>query len=277
MVLNLFWIVYDCRDTRLYKAVCDHRVDSQTQWHHERTATTATTHKAVGHDRYTLFEHVAQRVCDGAERSCWPSLCHCGPPSLDPVYSTHTTAVPFVQIVTAVSARHVILHDLKKKKKNDTCNACYIIRGPWANLTHCCFTQSRPPTRLTFDRENWGWYHGGRRPSSDDSFHNQTVIPPSALDKPIIKKRYHRRRTCSHTSPRRLPTMVTLHDTRFVECRWWNDGWTVKTVVTWRSLASMIPAPGLLSSRSELWDGATCSLQSTPGVQRTEPCSAGNV
>ena len=25
--------------------------------------------------------------------------------------------------------------------------------------------------------------------------------------------------------------MVTLHDTRFVECRWWNDGWTVKTVV----------------------------------------------
>ena len=29
----------------------------------------------------------------------------------------------------------------------------------------------------------------------------------------------------------RLPTMVTLHDTQFVECRWWNDGWTVKTVV----------------------------------------------
>ena len=27
-------------------------------------------------------------------------------------------------------------------------------------------------------------------------------------------------------------SMVTLHDTRFVECRWWNDGWTVKTVVT---------------------------------------------
>ena len=38
-------------------------------------------------------------------------------------------------------------------------------------------------------------------------------------------------------------TMVTLHDTRFVECRWWNDGWTVKSVVTWRSLDSMIPAP----------------------------------
>ena len=45
------------------------------------------------------------------------------------------------------------------------------------------------------------------------------------------------------TSPRRSPTMVTLHDTRFVECRWWTDGWTVKTIVTWRSSASMIPAP----------------------------------
>ena len=63
-------------------------------------------------------------------------------------------------------------------------------------------------------------YHGGRRLSSDDSFHNPTVIPPSALDKPTIMMRYHRRRTCSHTLPRRSPTMVALHDTRFVECRW---------------------------------------------------------
>ena len=63
------------------------------------------------------------------------------------------------------------------------------------------------------------------------SFHSPTVIPPSALDKPNIMKRYDRWRTCSHTSPRRSTTMVTLHDTRFVECRWWNDGWTVKTVV----------------------------------------------
>ena len=47
----------------------------------------------------------------------------------------------------------------------------------------------------------------------------------------------------------RLPTMVTLHDIRFVECRWWNDGWTVKTVVTRRSSASMIPAPGHWSLR----------------------------
>ena len=70
-------------------------------------------------------------------------------------------------------------------------------------------------------------------------FHSPTAIPPSALDKPSIMKRYHRRRTYSHNSPRRSPT---LHDTRFVECQRWNGGWTVKTVVTWRSLASMIPA-----------------------------------
>ena len=31
-----------------------------------------------------------------------------------------------------------------------------------------------------------GRYHGGRRPSSDDSFHSPTVIPPSALDKPSV-------------------------------------------------------------------------------------------
>ena len=24
----------------------------------------------------------------------------------------------------------------------------------------------------------------------------------------------------------RLATVVTLHDTRFIDCRWWNDGWT---------------------------------------------------
>ena len=41
----------------------------------------------------------------------------------------------------------------------------------------------------------WGRYHVGRRPSSDDSLHSPTVIPPSALDKPSIMKRYHRRRT----------------------------------------------------------------------------------
>ena len=109
----------------------------------------------------------------------------------------------------------------------------------------------------------WGRYHGGQRPSSDDSFHGPTVIPPSALDKPSNVKSYHRRRSCIHTSPRRSPTMVTLHDTRFDECRWWNDGWTVKTVVTWRSSASMIPAPGQVTplwpeSSTVVWE--TCSV-----------------
>ena len=39
----------------------------------------------------------------------------------------------------------------------------------------------------------------------------------------------------------RSPMMETLLDTWFVECRWWNGGWTAKTV-------TMIPAPGLRAS-----------------------------
>ena len=42
----------------------------------------------------------------------------------------------------------------------------------------------------------------------------------------------------------RSPTMVTLHDTRFVECRWWNDGWTVKTVVGLHDTGPRIGMPG---------------------------------
>ena len=88
-------------------------------------------------------------------------------------------------------------------------------------------------------------YHGVWRPSSNNNIHSPTVSPPSTLDKLSIMKCYHHRQTCSHTSPYPSPTMVTLHDTRFVECRWWNDGWTVKTVVTWQLSASMIPAPDI--------------------------------
>ena len=67
--------------------------------------------------------------------------------------------------------------------------------------------------------ENLSRSHGGRRPSGEDSSHSSTVIPPSALDKPSIMKRYHRRRTTRCGVTARLPTIVTLHDTRFVECR----------------------------------------------------------
>ena len=56
------------------------------------------------------------------------------------------------------------------------------------------------------------------------SLHSPNVIPPSALDKPSIMKRYHNRRTTRKGVTARTPRMLTLHDTRFVECRWWNDG-----------------------------------------------------
>ena len=70
------------------------------------------------------------------------------------------------------------------------------------------------------------------------SFHHRHSTNPS------IMKRYHRRRTTRWVVTARSPTMVALHEAQFVKCRWWNDGWTVKTVITWRSSASMIPAPG---------------------------------
>ena len=55
-----------------------------------------------------------------------------------------------------------------------------------------------------------GRYHGGRRPSSDDSVHSPTVIPPSTLDRPSSMKRYHRRRTTRRGVTARSPTMDHL-------------------------------------------------------------------
>ena len=78
----------------------------------------------------------------------------------------------------------------------------------------------------------WQWqsrgrYHGGLTPSSDDGLHTSTVIPPSALHKLSIMKHYHHRWTTRWGMTACSPTMATLHYTRFVEYRWWNDGWTV--------------------------------------------------
>ena len=72
----------------------------------------------------------------------------------------------------------------------------------------------QPVRQLPQTEQTRGRYHGGLRPSSDDSLQSPTVIPPSALDKPAIIKCYHRRRTCIRTSPRRSPTMVTLDGPR---------------------------------------------------------------
>ena len=91
----------------------------------------------------------------------------------------------------------------------------------------CCHSETEVADQTCYVSR--GQYHGGRRPSSDDSFHSPTVIPPSALDKPSIMTRYYRRQTTRWGVTARSPTVVTLHDTGFVECRWWNVGWTVKT------------------------------------------------
>ena len=62
---------------------------------------------------------------------------------------------------------------------------------PTAMLLGKFRTESPPvlfldPVSVLLDDITWGRYHGGRRPSSDDSFHSPTVIPPSARDKPSI-------------------------------------------------------------------------------------------
>ena len=90
-------------------------------------------------------------------------------------------------------------------------------------------------------------YHGGRWPSGDDSFHspsfhhqhstNQvswsvTIVDECAVTHHLVVRW------------RWLRFMIL----GFVKCRWWNDGWTVKTVVTWWSSASMIPAPGRVAT-----------------------------
>ena len=73
------------------------------------------------------------------------------------------------------------------------CDTGYItpLTEPW--FVDLCGTHFWPA--YFWITEARGRYHGGGRPSSDDSFHSPTVIPPRARDKPIIMKRYHRRRT----------------------------------------------------------------------------------
>ena len=101
-------------------------------------------------------------------------------------------------------------------------------------------------------------YHGGRRPSSDDNFHSPTVIPPSALDKSSIMKRCHHRQTCSHTSPRRSPTMVTrgsdgAHVGR-MEHTW--VGWSTRGVIGARGADGVRGMDGAHVGRMEhTWDG----------------------
>ena len=90
-----------------------------------------------------------------------------------------------------------------------------------------------------------GRYHGGQRRSSDNSFHSPTIVPPLAHDKPSIMKHYHHQWTTRWGLTACSPMMVTLHDTWFVECGWWNDGRTVKTVMAWGLSASMILATGV--------------------------------
>ena len=67
-------------------------------------------------------------------------------------------------------------------------------RGECSSISHLHCTSQNDEDYLRRCCEPKDRYYGGRRPSSDDSLHSPTVIPPSAL-KSSIMKRYHRRRT----------------------------------------------------------------------------------
>ena len=74
------------------------------------------------------------------------------------------------------------------------------------------------PTHQNLRAETWGRYHRGRRPSSDDSLHESNSHSTIGTR----QTEYHEALPSSanvqspHTS-----SMVALHDTRFVECRWY--------------------------------------------------------
>ena len=60
--------------------------------------------------------------------------------------------------------------------------------------------------------------YGGRWSSSDDSFHNITVSPPSALDKPSIMKCYHHWRRTRWGVTACSPMMVTYNASWYLVC-----------------------------------------------------------
>ena len=145
-------------------------------------------------------------------------------------FSSPISTVPEIclHVAGTLSNQQTTTPPISKRAKHYQCppafkNSIWICGREWQRINWLF------PTKTI-----WGQYHGGQRPSSDDSFPSPAAIPPSAFDKPSIMKRYHHRWTTRWGVTARSPTMVTLHDTRFVKCQWWNDGWTVKTVVTWR-------------------------------------------
>ena len=124
------------------------------------------------------------------------------------------------------------LHQYCLQPEHFQLSAMHIITITWSSTIPCFYDLfTAPPAysnstilisllvrRLPPEWQTWGRYHGGRRPSSGNSFHSPTVIPPSALDKPSIMQHYHRQGMCSHTSPHCSLMMVMLHDTQFVKC-----------------------------------------------------------
>ena len=79
----------------------------------------------------------------------------------------------------------------------------------WEPL-HTAKVKATPGTR--------GRYHGGRRPSSDDSLHCPTVIPPWAFDKPFSLSNRHSTIGIRQTVFTAQPSFHHRHSTNHFHC-----------------------------------------------------------
>ena len=163
------------------------------------------------------FSNAADSLTISKEQIAWPGLgaskhnsVHplTGKPNCAPQQTPTPEAKTRCRPQSSRSANRLARHDQTTVFRQRNYHHARSELASWSLNSEIAKKQNRPPTT-----SSWGRYHGSRRPSSGHSFHSPTVIPPSALDKPSHMKRYHRRRKCSHTSPRCSPTMVMLHGT----------------------------------------------------------------
>ena len=104
--------------------VCIHYYDRTEKWVVYVYVYTITIGQRSGSCMYTLLRCVTQYACNRGEGSCWPSLYHCRPPSLDPVCSS------LYSNVTTVCLQDTRFYTIFY----ETCNAWYMLHGPWVNL-----------------------------------------------------------------------------------------------------------------------------------------------
>ena len=115
----------------------------------------------------------------------------------------------------------VVCKSLATHRALITCNmSCYVPRGTKGQLSF---------EILQSLNLNYFSFILLAEPLTDDA--PKTTRPRGRWRLTTSRPADHRRRKTRWGVTARSPTMVTLLGTRLVECRWWNDGCTVKTAV----------------------------------------------